>query len=336
MSECMVGVDGGGTHTRAIAFTRPGEILGRGGAGPSNWQAVGRDVAVANVRMAVRAAAGEARVLGVGACLAGLDLPEDVARFKPLEDVLGCPVVLENDIAAAAYAEPGAACAVVSAGTGAAVAVRSGDALHRLLALNDYTGPQGGAADIAADAVRAAILAGQGAGPDTELLPRILGAFGLRDVVELARQTQGAAETWRIALVVAPLAAELAARGDAVARAIVRGQGAALGRTAGRFFRVQGLPQDAPVLLYGALLQGGPKPYGEALRRAVHRELPGAGIRTGRVPAAMGAAIFTAERLGWGGAALWAALRRAPDGGAGTRPPRAACGPAGRASAEDL
>lgn len=313
----LVGIDGGGTHTRAVAFTQAGEVLGRGEGGPSNWQVAGVAFAVENVLAAVGAATGGAQPQGIGACLAGIDLPEDVERLQgPLKERLGCAVAVENDITAAAYAAASMPCGVISAGTGAAVAIRDRSGVRRLLALNGYTGPGGGAGDIVAAALRAACLAAQGAAAETELLPRTLRALGLSDHVELARMTaQGEAEAWRIGLVIAPLVSELAAAKDPVARGILRTAGGTLGRTAGRFLHAAGLPAGSCVHLYGSLLQGGPEDYVSALRRGLGRELPGVRGMMGDAPALLGAALFAAERFGGVAGPLRGAFRR--DAGSG-------------------
>lgn len=314
----MVGIDGGGTHTRAIAFSEAGEVVGRGEGGPSNWQVAGVEFAVESVRAAVAAATGGTQIQGVGACLAGIDLPEDLERLRgPLEARLGCAVAVENDITAAAYAAASVPCGVISAGTGAAVAMRDDSGVRRLLALNAYTGPEGGAGDIVAAALQAMCLAAQGAAPETELLPRVLQALGLRDHIELARMTeQGEAESWRIGLVVSPLVSEVAAQGDPVATRILRACGGGLGRTAGRFLHSAGLPTGSRIYLYGSLLQGGPKDYGKALRRGLGREIPGVRVVMGDAPALLGAALFAAEQFGWAAAALRSSFRRVLDAGA--------------------
>ncbi len=52
-SDIIVGVDGGGTKTIAIAYKCNGELIGKGLAGPSNFQSVGVETAVNNIKTAV-------------------------------------------------------------------------------------------------------------------------------------------------------------------------------------------------------------------------------------------------------------------------------------------
>ncbi len=309
--KLLVGVDGGGTHTRAVAVALDGTVVGEGRSGPSNHQVVGVDGAVAAVRQAVLAATGGSQADAVGACLAGIDLPEHGELLHTaLEETLAARVHVENDIVAALWAAPGDSIGVVSAGTGAAVALRQGGEVRRILALSDYTGPQGGAADIAVMALREAILSAQGGAPPTRLLPRILAMFGLPDHVALARATEGnELPAWQVAMLVAPLCAQLAEEGDEVSRAVLRQVGSALGQTAGRYFASQGLEPGTPVALYGALLQGGPRPYRDAFRRAMRRRFAAGPPPRDRLDASRGAVVFAAEREGLEPDRLRSALR---------------------------
>ncbi len=308
----LVGVDGGGTYTRALAVTASGEILGQGQAGPSNHQVVGVDGAVAAVHQAVLAASSGRRPDAVAACLAGVDLPEHPGLLHgALAQALGSRVHIENDIAAALWAVPGEAVGVVASGTGAAIAMRQAGEVRRILALNDVTGPQGGAGDIATFALREAILAAQGAAPPTRLTERILALFGLPDHVALARATEGAnLPSWQVALLVAPLCAELAADGDPGARSVLWRMGAELGRVAGRFFTAQGLTPGSPVARYGSLLLGGPPTYREAFTRALRRQFAAGPQPRGRLDAVAGAVLFLADREGVAAQPLREALRR--------------------------
>jgi N-acetylglucosamine kinase-like BadF-type ATPase len=294
----LVGVDGGGTHTRALAVQTDGTVVGCGRSGPSNQQVVGVDGAAAAVRAAVLEAAAGRRPDAVGACLAGVDLPEHGDLLQAaLGEVLATRVHVENDIAAALWAVPGDAVGVVASGTGAAVALRQDGVARRLLALNEYTGPQGGAGDIATLALREAILSAQGAAPPTRLTERILGLFGLPDHVALARATEtGAMPPWQVALLVAPLCAELAVEGDAGARAVLRTAGRELGRVEGRYFEAQGLRPAAPVACYGALLRGGPQVYRSAFHRALRREFEAGREPRATLDAVAGAVLFAAAR----------------------------------------
>lgn len=294
----LVGVDGGGTYTRALAVHVADGLVGRGQAGPSNHQTVGIEGAIAAVQQAVLAATGGKRPDVVGACLAGVDLPEHLELLRgALGQSCRCRVHVENDIAAALFAVPGEAVGVVSSGTGAAIALRQAGEVHRLLALNEFTGPQGGAGDVAKLAVREAILAAQGAVAPTRLTERILALFDLPDHVALARMTEASdLPPWQVARMVAPLCAALSDEGDPGARSVLRRLGSELGQVAGRYFTAQGLRPGSPVARYGALLRGGPKAYREAFSQALRRHFAAGSAPSGCLDAVEGAVLFAAAR----------------------------------------
>ena len=60
--RCFLGVDGGATKTMTALGDETGRILGTGAAGPSNYQAVGIEQAMRNVRQSVEAALMDASV----------------------------------------------------------------------------------------------------------------------------------------------------------------------------------------------------------------------------------------------------------------------------------
>ncbi|HEX8833428.1 MAG TPA: BadF/BadG/BcrA/BcrD ATPase family protein, partial [Abditibacteriaceae bacterium] len=58
-----VGIDGGGTTTRAVLIDEDFNVLGRGEAGSSNHYSVGVERAIDNIRRAVDGALSQAHVL---------------------------------------------------------------------------------------------------------------------------------------------------------------------------------------------------------------------------------------------------------------------------------
>jgi N-acetylglucosamine kinase-like BadF-type ATPase len=50
--EIFLGVDGGGTSTRAVLVEASGRVIGQGEAGPSNYHNVGIPDALANIQSA--------------------------------------------------------------------------------------------------------------------------------------------------------------------------------------------------------------------------------------------------------------------------------------------
>jgi N-acetylglucosamine kinase-like BadF-type ATPase len=88
MAELILGIDGGGSKTRALVSDRAGTILGTGTAGTSNYQSVGFVAATAALREAVAAALRQAHLDRqtpiAAACfgLAGVGRPPDHDLFR--------------------------------------------------------------------------------------------------------------------------------------------------------------------------------------------------------------------------------------------------------------
>lgn len=141
MSQLVLGLDVGGTSSRAVTTTLDGTVVGWGDAGAGNPLAVPPDHAAAEVARALAAAlAGTdpgrvaAAVLGL-AGVSGFDRPDVSAAFQRVWDAAGlqCPVHTVGD-AQVAFAsgtdEPLGT--VLIAGTGAAAARIEGDRITRV------------------------------------------------------------------------------------------------------------------------------------------------------------------------------------------------------------
>ena len=120
----LLGLDGGGTHTRAVLAEIGGRILGHGAAGASNQATGGATAAGVQLAAAVSAALGgrdPAQLAGVCLGLAGLDRPQDLQVYRPIVAALGLPaatrLVNDSEIAWAGATAGGAGIAIV-AGTG--------------------------------------------------------------------------------------------------------------------------------------------------------------------------------------------------------------------------
>src|SRR4051812_46991039 len=109
----FVGVDGGGSGTRAVVLDEALQLVGRGSAGASNHYVAGPEIAAQTCLIAVDAALTDARrivpelsrddVLSWGFGLAGVRRMKDAAK---MEDALrsitrGKPFYLDTDVAAA-------------------------------------------------------------------------------------------------------------------------------------------------------------------------------------------------------------------------------------------
>lgn len=192
--DLFLGVDAGGTGTRAILVDAAGAVHGRGTGGPGNWQAIGVANAGATLRSTITAALGSAgveagAVRGSFLALAGVRTDADraliAAELAPLQ--LGGTVRLGGDLEAAhAGAHAGGPGVVVIAGTGSAAWGR--DAHGRTVSAGGWgwlVDDCGGAYWLALRALSAACEAVDGRGPATTLGTRAAAFFDAADLREL-------------------------------------------------------------------------------------------------------------------------------------------------------
>ncbi len=244
--EFVLGVDAGGTGSRAVLTTRAGTVVGRGCGGPGNLCA--GPAAAAAIGSAVRGAlcghdpgAVTAGVVGV-AGISGLADPAVPAALHREWAAIGltCPVrIVPDAVTAFAAGHAGRSGAVLIAGTGAVAALVDGPAVTRTAdGLGWLLGDEGSGTWLGLQAVRAAAR-----GP-SELAARVLAHAGVASTDALiawaGRQPPAA---------FAGLAPLVCASDDPVARRIVAGAVSRLVATLAELGR-----PDCPVVLAGGLL----------------------------------------------------------------------------------
>ncbi|WP_405620567.1 N-acetylglucosamine kinase [Streptomyces sp. NBC_00076] len=252
--ELVVGLDAGGTRTRAVlaGADASGPLLGEGAAGPGNALTVPVPQLTDHLAEAVADAVPErlrgsvVSVVGgfAGATAASPDDPGHVNARSALTAALrrlgvpAGPVGICSDIEAAFAAAPGTPAdgLALVAGTGA-VAMRITDRHATATVDGDgwLLGDDGSGFWIGRAAVRAALRTADGRGPATVLAESVGRALGLPDeVVPSGRWTRAAREAYRMHLLpavmaeppirlarFAPLVAEAAAAKDTVAQAVL-------------------------------------------------------------------------------------------------------------------
>ncbi len=265
-AELLLGVDGGGSKTRALVADRDLRVLGVGAAGSSNVQVVGLAGVAAAVSAAaaaaLRAAAAGAQPLAVCLGLAG------VGRAEQRGQVAGwaagafggapCAVVTDIELVLAAGAPAGWGLALI-AGTGSACLGRApGGASVKVGGWGFLLGDEGSGYDLARRALRLATQAADGRADAERLLRAVLAHYDLPDADGLvARVYTGDTAPAAIAALAAPVVA-LAEAGDPQARALLDESAAALAHMGVTAARRLGLAGGA-VALGGGLL--GSSPY---------------------------------------------------------------------------
>ncbi|MDE2974603.1 MAG: hypothetical protein OXU64_07785 [Gemmatimonadota bacterium] len=283
-ADVRIGVDGGGTRSRALAGDREGRELGAAGGGPGLIDPAAPGDAAKAVAAVAREAAERARVrLPARALWAGLagagNEPARAAVEKELRGAgLARRVVVGSDVEAAhadAFGDgPGV---LLVAGTGSVV--RAVDPRGEVATAGGWgalLGDEGGGYGIGLDGVRAVLRSADGREPPTDLTDALLSETGAGGPRELAGWTAGASKGEIAALSVT--VAKVSKTGDSVAARVVHRAlyavrehlEAVLGRTSGWGGR-------PPVALVGGLVR-----EGGVLREAVAEAAAGAGYEVRR------------------------------------------------------
>ncbi|HEY7849192.1 MAG TPA: BadF/BadG/BcrA/BcrD ATPase family protein [Ktedonobacterales bacterium] len=278
-----LGVDGGGTKTRAVVVDAHGAERGNALSGSANAHAVGVERAVAQVIAAAEQAARQAGAsLPFAAAwlgLAGLDGPSDSERLLPHLAPLAGVIHLTNDAELLLSALLGQLGVALIAGTGSiAVGRNAAGAATRVGGWGHTLGDEGGGYDLGRRALNAAARYADGRGEQTSLLQRILAAWDLRAASELIGHVYAGAATRQVEEVaqLAPLVLQAAREGDRVARRIVRRGTVELARAAvvaGDHLGFGAAP--LPIALGGSLLLRAPDVRAAVLGAIGHSRLLG-------------------------------------------------------------
>lgn len=223
----VVGVDGGGTRTRAVILDEAGDELGRAATGPALVDRPELPIDIEGVVLTVRSAA----------LAAGIELPcaalcggfAGVGRERERRAVEAA--LAEHDLAPAVRVVTDAEAAffdafrdgpglLLIAGTGSVALGRAEDGREaRVGGWGLLLGDEGSGYEIGLRALRGIARSADGRGDETQLLPRFMAELKLVGPEDMIAWTAGAAKTAIAAL--APTVCDLSADGDAVAAAIV-------------------------------------------------------------------------------------------------------------------
>ncbi|HEX2307477.1 MAG TPA: BadF/BadG/BcrA/BcrD ATPase family protein [Jatrophihabitantaceae bacterium] len=284
MTEALaVGVDLGGTATRALVVDRAGTVLGAGRAGGGNPTSHGTAKALAELGAALRTAlAGvdAARVVSVVLGMAGggaLSDPAIARAYAALFDELGVTasaVLVGDALCAFASATPGPDGTVLLAGTGAIAAAVRGHALARIAdGWGWLLGDQGSGYWIGRAAVRAVLAELAGIGPPTALRPLVLAELGLPADVAAGHVVIHAAVS-RPPIELARLAETVASQAsvDATAASICTRAAELL---VDSLAKVRDLAERTPIVLNGSVIRSPDGPVGGQVRRLLSQRFGG-------------------------------------------------------------
>jgi len=298
----FLGIDGGGTSTRALLCDERGRVLGSGSGGVANHLHAGWDGAAAALRTATTAAFAAAGLKPTPCTAAFLGMAataSDEARTHWREITLQLGLVatpeaigIDHDIrialAGGLAGRPGIA---LIAGTGSSCYGRTADgATWQAGGWGSILDDGGGGYWLGLRAVGAAIRAQDGRGPATALRERVLARLhvsNLREIVtqlhdgSLARHEMArlAEDVMSCASAGDPAAQELLARGAAELAAMVRA-------VAGKLF-----PAAAPEVVLAGSTATAPG-FAPVIAAAIAREAPSARIVPAELTPVAGAALL--------------------------------------------
>ena len=238
--ELYLGIDGGGTHTRAVLVDGAGQCRGEGEAGPCNYHNVGSARAIHSLREAAAAAWSDAgrkprpaawAFVGAAGVKSATDRAQIIAAAEAAELAPTGRVAAENDLhnalAGGLEGRPGIA---LIAGTGSnCLGCDATGATRMVGGWGWLLGDTGGGVGLALAAFRAAAKSADQLLPPTRLLPAALAFLGLAEPDELLARLY--AQPWSPEELAgfAPIVTRLAGEGDRAARGVLAEGAKALG-----------------------------------------------------------------------------------------------------------
>jgi N-acetylglucosamine kinase-like BadF-type ATPase len=256
----IVGVDGGGTKTTAMAEDFAGNVIHQASTGPSNYNFIGFENACKAIEKAITDVLQGERLAALCLGLAGVGRQDDVDRFQAWAHARfpNIPLSVVNDaqILLAAGKFRGAGLALVC-GTGSIVYGRTVDEkLVRAGGWGYLFGDEGSGYAIGAAALRSVMWAQDGRGKPTQLTGLILERRGLKAAQELIRSIYGAEAPRAEIAGLADLVERAAAQQDEVARSILDQAARDLAITVQAAYWKLGTPPVPLAITGGTILNG--------------------------------------------------------------------------------
>ena len=302
----FLGIDGGGTGTRAVLVDATGRIRGQGSSGPANYHNVGIERAVKNLRDAAGRAAADAGIKSPPAAVflgcAGVKSSTDITRMASAAETAGIGPAggievandLHNALAGGLSGRPGIA---LIAGTGTNCLGRDAGGKSYMCGgwgwLLDH---EGGGFGLALAAMRAAARAADGRGPRTRLLDAVLAFLGLSEPNEMLARLYVEKWTPDELAEFAPVVVRVAGDGDATAKQILTAGACALAGLVAGAAKNLDFPKGPDVVLLGGCSRSG-APYQSLIEAAIRKACPQARLVEPEHPPAHGA-VLNALRLG--------------------------------------
>ena len=243
--ELVLGVDGGGTKTRAVIVDAAQAVLGEGTAGPSNPLRVGLAAAASAVRDAVERACSAARVrrsdiVAAQLGLAGVRRRDLRERMREALSGLGInPLEISTDADIALFgATDGKPGVVIIAGTGSICCGLNARGQRACAGgWGPLAGDEGAGSWIARRALQSVARAADGRGEPTALAEAACDYFNVATPDDIALAIYSPSMTNQVIAGFARRVIEAAEGGDGVSREIIEDGGTELGELASAVIR---------------------------------------------------------------------------------------------------
>ena len=296
----VVGIDAGGSKTRAFAVDREGTVVGRGAGGGANL--LSSPDPAGSIAAALAESLGSAKPDAVVLSCSGGDRPADREKGRAILTQLVGPAVridVTHDAIAALYAGNPVGCGVVLiSGTGSISFGRNDEGDERRAGGWGYLiGDEGSAVWLGLEGLRAAAHHADGRGAGTAITEHLLRELGVQSFMEVIPELYGRPHPAPAILAAVRAVGRAAAEADAIAVSIVQRGAHALARAASVVAADLRL-EDGPVYLAGGAFESLPS-LERAVRGELLRMLPRATVEPVSEEPAMGAARL-AMHLAWG------------------------------------
>lgn len=304
----FLGIDGGGTNTRAAIVDSTGQILGWGSSGPSNYDDVGRDTAKINIAEAIlrawqRAAIAPQPFETAFFGMAGVVSPTDRHVIRAIAAELdGVPVDqigIDHDcriaLAGGLIGHPGI---VLISGTGSSCYGRNaaGDD-WRTGGWGQLISDEGSGYWFGLNAMRCSVRSFDGRDPPTRLLDAVLNRLRLSDVNDILHRLYVVGMSRTEIADLAPLVFETAMQGDGVARKLIDTGVSDLAECVYAVAMRLHLEKQPEIALTGGLHHA-EVAFSRPLRQAILSRLPTAHINEPALSPVLGACLLALQSVG--------------------------------------
>ncbi|NSW52156.1 MAG: ATPase [Anaerolineae bacterium] len=307
MARFVLGIDGGGTRTRAWILDETGRLCGSAHSGASNYDDIGIEAASREIGAAAAAArqqAGlpprplDAAFLGLGGVASAADraILKQIALSLQLapEAMIGVDHDLRIALAGGLSGRPGI---VQIAGTGSSCYGRNAAGESwRSGGWGPLIADEGSGYWLGIQAMKAATRGYDGRGRATPLVSAVLAHLGLAHMDEIMFRVYGQAMTRAEIAALAPLVIDAAQAGDETSLAILDEGAREMADCVLAVARRLGLEGGCELALTGGVFQA--ELTAARLRAALQRLLPGCRVRMAELPPAAGACLLALDLLG--------------------------------------